>query len=437
MAEAEKVVQLRIAGTEGAHGDWRDQLIFTKRGIAKITLNAQLVLTYDERWKGVIIWDDFRQSVVFTREPPWLAHDLPADRSRRDLVDTDIVRIQGWLSRYHSLDLPPKAVANAVQVVAEQTSRHEVREYLQGLKWDAALRVPGLASGYLGAGECEYATLVSKFFITSAVARVMSPGCKVDTMIVLEGEQGARKSTALRVLFGDGWFSDTPLDLQTKDRFVALQGTWCNEWPELDGFSRVDLNRIKSFLSSSRDKFRWPFGVRSVEIPRQCVFAGTTNPRVYLRDETGNRRFWPIDCGAIDIEALRRDRDQLWAEGVQRYEAWKRAKESGTPDSELGPDERWWPEGRAEKALFTGEQEQRQQIDPWEPVLDPYLEHRQHVTTAEALGFLGIEPGKRERGHEIRMGKVLDRLGWQVAGRYGPREARSRVYERKHDETQK
>jgi predicted P-loop ATPase len=428
--EAENVVQLRIAGTEGVHGDWRDKLIMGKRGILKVPLNAEVVLTYDERWRGVLIWDDFRQTIMFTREPPWQEHDQPHDRERRELSDSDIVRIQGWLCRYHGLDLGCKAVSDAVRVVAEQRSRHEVRDYLEGLTWDGTFRIPTWVSRYLGAEQTDYIELVSKFFLTSAVARVMSPGCKVDTMIVLEGEQGARKSTALRVLFGDEWFSDTPLDLESKDRFLAMQGSWCCEWPELDGMGRVGINRLKSFLSSQRDKFRPPYGSRTMEIPRQCVFAGTTNPQVYLRDETGNRRFWPILCGRIDIAGLQADRDQLWAEALLRYEGWRSATKGGTVAAELGPDERWWPDGPGERALFTGEQQDRMQLDPWAAIVEPWLEHRQQVTTSELLTHLNIEPGQRTRTHEMRAANVLASLRWVKGGRPRVGDTRLRVYVR-------
>lgn len=395
-----KVVRL-VSDDGGPRGDWQDRLSWDagRRKLLRVSRNAELVLIHDDLWKGVIAWDDFRQAIVSRRDPPWDDDNRPAV-AHREWTDSDITRVQGWLVHHRSLQLGRQLVADAVLVVAERTSSHEVRDYLNGLKWDAVPRVASWASRYLGAEQSPYTELVSRYYLTSAVARIMDPGCKVDSMVVLEGPQGARKSTALRVLFGEQWFTDTPLDLESKDRFVALRGRWCCEWAELDAMRKSDMARIKSYLSSSEDSYRPPYGRGMVKAPRQCVFAGTTNPEVYLRDATGNRRFWPIKCGRIDVEKLAAERDQIWAEAVVIYE----------------DGQRWWPVGD-EVSVCKGEQDARLEPDPWDNTIADWLARRltaTYITTDEVLGdCLNIEPGKRDRLHETRVGKILTRLGWR------------------------
>lgn len=395
----------QAAAERAAKPSWLNKLTRSRRGLLKISRNAELILLHDDRWKGVVAWDDFRQSIVFRKEPPWDQDVAPAT-SHTEWTDSDVIRLQGWLSHHHGLHLGREVTAGALLVAAEKTSSHEVRDYLSGLRWDGQPRVREWSSRYLGAEETEYAQLVSRYYLTSAVARIMDPGCKVDCMIVLEGSQGARKSTALRTLFGAEWFSDTPLDLESKDRFVALRGNWGNEWAELDAMRKSDIARIKSFLSSSRDRYRPPYGRGLVDVPRQCVFAGTTNPDVYLRDPTGNRRFWPIRCGRIDVEQLAADRDQLWAEARTMYEGYRDGQR------EL----RWWPETAQERQLFGLEQDDRVEPDPWDNPVSDWLEGRlamAYVLTDEVLGHLGLEPGKRTKQDEMRAGAVMAKLGWR------------------------
>jgi predicted P-loop ATPase len=395
----------QAAAERAVRPSWLNKLSRRRGGgaLLRISRNAELVLIHDDRWQGVIAWDDFRQSIVFRKEPPWDPDVAPA-KAHDEWTDSDITRLQGWLSQHHGLHLGAQVTGGALLVAAERTSSHEVRDYLSALKWDGEPRVPQWASRYLGADPGPYGELVSRCYLTSAVARIMQPGCKVDSMIVLEGPQGARKSTALATLFGAEWFSDTPLDLESKDRFVALRGVWGIELAELDSLRKAEVARIKSFLSSREDKFRPPYGRGDVKVPRQCVFAGTTNPDVYLRDDTGNRRFWPVRCGQIDIPALRADRDQLWAEAVALYHAHTDGQHEA----------RWWPEGD-ELTLCREQQDERMLPDPWEELLADWLSGqlvREWVTTEQALEHLGIEPSKRTRADQGRIGTILQKLGW-------------------------
>lgn len=151
------------------------------------------------------------------------------------------------------------------------------------------------------------------------MARIYRPGTKVDNCLILDGGQGTLKSTALRTL-AEPWFTDELGDLGSKDAALQLRGAWIIELSELDAMQRMEASRIKAFISRSNDRYRPPYGRHVVDMPRECILAGTVNHQTYLRDETGGRLFWPVRTGRIDIADLKRDRDQLWAGARARYQ---------------------------------------------------------------------------------------------------------------------
>jgi predicted P-loop ATPase len=265
----------------------------------------------------------------------------------------------------------------------------------------------------------------------SAVARIMQPGCKVDHMLILEGPQGAKKSSALRILAGEQWFTDELAEIGSKDAAQQMRGVWIIEIAELDAISRAEVSRIKAFLTRIVDRYRPPYERYVIDVPRQCVFAGSVNPDTYLRDETGNRRFWPIRCGSIDLDALRRDRDQLWAEAVARY------REGAI----------WWIEDRNLIATAQAEQEVRYHADAWDARIDRWLtfERRrvnhgypgyddwreEEVERADSLAdvsvgeileqALDIEPARWTRSDQMRVGAYLKARKWvRYQRRTGP-----------------
>jgi predicted P-loop ATPase len=242
-------------------------------------------------------------------------------------------------------------------------------------------------------------------------------------MLILEGPQGAKKSTALKVLAGEDWFTDELAEIGSKDAAQQMRGVWIIEIAELDAIGRAEVSRIKSFLTRTNDRYRPPYERYVIDVPRQCVFAGSVNPDTYLRDETGNRRFWPIRCGRIDLEALRRDRDQLWAEAVALHA-------SGAI---------WWIEDPELKRLADAEQEERYQSDAWDGLIDRWLVYDKQrvnygygayddwreeeveravpladVSVAEILQqAIGIEPGRWTRGDQMRVAAYLKGNGWE------------------------
>jgi putative DNA primase/helicase len=225
--------------------------------------------------------------------------------------------------------------------------------YLQSLTWDQTPRMETWLTDYLGTTDTPYARAVGRKFLIGAAARALNAGVKMDTMLVLEGDQGIGKSTALRYLFGDRFFIDHLPDFHSKDSFMQLQGAWCVEVAELSALSKADVKDVKQFLSRLVDKFRPPYGSATIQVGRRCVFAGTVNPEEesgYLRDPTGARRFWPVSCGEIDLPALLEWKHQLWAEAVAAYK-------SGEP---------WYLTDAEEIGAAKAEQEARREIDPWE-----------------------------------------------------------------------
>jgi predicted P-loop ATPase len=335
--------------------------------------------------------------------------------SRDHLVwsDVDDIQLANWL-QHEGLDVKPDIAGKAVEVVARDRRLHPVRDYLNSLRWDGTGRLDGWLKGYLGAkpddGNAEYLTAVGSRFLISAAARVMQPGCKADHCLILEGAQGIRKSTALRTLAGQ-WFTDELADLGNKDSSMQVSGVWIVELAELDAMNRSEAGRVKAFVSRSLDRYRLPYGHRVIEVPRQCVFAGSVNHNDYLRDETGGRRFWPVMCSVIDIESLARDRDQLWAEALTRYQV-------GEP---------WWLDTQELTAQAATEQAARYLGDTWWDKIQALVDSRDSVSIAEILGELGLTPDRQSQREANRVASCLTSIGWRRR-RVGPREKRSWRY---------
>jgi putative DNA primase/helicase len=292
-------------------------------------------------------------------------------------------------------------VQDEMEADARRNLFDPLTDYLQGLKWDGKQRLDGWLMDYLGAPSTSYIQTVGRKSLIGAVARALSPGCKNDTMPVLEGEQGTGKSTALRYLFGDRFFIDHLPDFHSKDSFQQLQGAWCVEVAELSALSKADVKDVKQFLSRLVDKFRPPFGRLPIHVQRRSVFWGTVNPEEggYLRDPTGARRFWPIETGRIDLPGILRDRDQLWAEAVQAFvagEAWHLTEDADIDDAKA-------------------EQAKRREVDPWEPLLDAWLraELCTKVTTTEAMSKgVKLDADRQDARAARRAGAALRALGW-------------------------
>ena len=406
--------QVMAAVKPAADEPWREQLLFTaKGGMVAHAFNVALILGNDRRWKGVIAYDSFSSKIRKLKTPPY--GGAPGDWS-----DLDDVRVTLWLADVYGLCVKSATVLEAVNAVAHDNAFHPVRQFLDGLAWDGTPRLEQWLQNHLGVADSEYARRVGKRWMVSAVARVFSPGCKADSVLILEGLQGAGKSTSMAVLGGE-WFMDTPFNLGDKDGYQAIRGKWIVELGELDAFNKAESTRAKQFFSASVDTYRESYGRRVLDVPRQCVFVGTTNQDEYLKDDTGNRRYWPVTCTRVDIEGLRASREQLWAEAVAAYRA----------------GDVWWVE-RDEAELFAAEQDKRYQADMWEEPIIHYLMH-QHigdaVTGAHILEkALNIDPSHWGKPEQMRVGKIMHRLKWPRRRKgSGPGGVRGYEYQKPND----
>ncbi len=293
-------------------------------------------------------------------------------------------------------------------ILAYENRFHPVRGYLNGLEWDGTARLSNLFPVYFGSERSAYTEVIGALFITSMVARIFEPGCKADHLPVIEGAHGTLKSTACSVL-GGTWFSDNLPDISTgKDASQHLRGKWLLEVSEMHAMNRAETTQLKAFISRQTERYRPSYGRKEVIEPRQCVFIGTTNRDTYLRDETGGRRFWPIKAGNIDIDALVRDRDQLFAEGVVRYR-------KGEP---------WWPDKGFERTHIAPQQAERYEADVWEETIAGYLDGKSKVTVGSlAREALNIETPRIGTADQRRIAAALEQLGWtrQPQDRQGKR----------------
>ncbi len=376
-----------------ASGGWREKLQRSESGaLIAHPYNVQLILNNDERWAGTIAYNAFSSKVLKRRTPPY-------GGSAGDWTDLDDARVVVWLAEQYNLRVKSAAVVEAVCVVASDNEFHPVREYLKGLVWDGERRLDGWLSRTFSVPISEYSLKVGTRWMISAVARVMRPGCKADAVLILEGKQGAGKSTAMSIL-GGAWFMDTPFSLGDKDGFQAIRGKWIIELGELDSFNKAESTKAKQFFSASTDTYRESYGRRVLDVPRQCVFVGTTNQDEYLKDPTGNRRYWPVMCHRVNLDELRETRDQLWAEAYARWDA----------------GERWWVE-RDEADKFAEEQDARYMVDAWEHPIREWLEDPavgEAVTIDQILrGALNLDYGHWGKPEQMRVGHIMNRLEWR------------------------
>ncbi len=371
--------------------------------------NVALVMIHDSEWRGVIGLDELSGMVTIRREPPWTADmragptDLP-----RHWTDEDSIRLGAWFSAHRRWWCVVKTTVahEGATVAAAARPFNAVREYLRSVEWDGVPRLDSWCSTYLGVEPSDYARTVGRLWIISGVARAMRPGCKADHVLILEGGQGAGKSTALRILFGDRWFLDTPISIGSKDAMQQLRGMWGVELPELDSLVRADRDSAKAFFSGRVDRYRPSYGRVVIEVPRTCIIAGTVNPgaRGYLDDETGARRYWPVATGALDLAGLTRDRDQIWAEALAEYD-------EGRP---------WWPDGTLRVAI-EAEQSDRYREDSWDAVVADWLTSGGAARASAATGgftlgdvlagALDLEKSKWDKPAQTRVGAILHRLG--------------------------
>jgi hypothetical protein len=392
-------------------GDGLNYRIYGKSGPLAVLANALIGL--ETLWPNAIGYDEMLCA-------PVLLHSLTdgSDFKIRPLTDVDVGLMQKELQYQGLKHLGKDVVHQATDIHAWQHRFHPVRDYLNGLIWDGTPRLSNMFLNYFGAEdnskpgdkELSYTQAVSRMFLIAMVARIFKPGCKADYMVVLEGPQGVLKSTACAVVAGR-WFSDSLPDInERKDVSQHLRGKWLIEVAEMHAMSRAENTLLKSFITRTEERFRPSYGRREVIEPRQCLFIGTTNKDTYLRDETGNRRQWPIKAGEIKIKDLIKDRDQLFAEAVTAY----------------NNNERWWPDKKFEENYIKPQQDARYEADVWEEKIQDYLVTGQswgqskrdaqppsRVTIGDVADkALNFETARIGTADQRRIAAVLTNLGW-------------------------
>ncbi|MCA6230057.1 MAG: PriCT-2 domain-containing protein, partial [Phenylobacterium sp.] len=376
-------------------------------------------------------FDELKQRVVLTGELPW------GEEYGRVLDDKVLMLARTWLmQRLQGNDYQPSKenVLEALTTVAFYYKFNPIIDYLDGLTWDGTPRVGSLFDRGFQCGQDDYTEAVSRCFMVGAVARQRDPGCKFDTMPVVNGPQGAQKSSGFRDLFSREWFSDAEMgDLRSKDAPMNLEGVWLHEFAELAGLRTSDMNVLKAFMSRAVDRYRSPYGRTTADHPRRAVFSGTLNAGGYLGDPTGARRFWPLTMRPgtrVDLDWIGANRDQLWAEADALYRAGASA---------VLP-ERLWATAAERQAEETVE-------DPWGDQVDEMLRRRtelraafeagtgdfapetvggrevaspldepprpDRVHTHELLSHLGLGGDRQSHAHAQRLRRVMEAKGWR------------------------
>lgn len=302
---------------EDYNDEWKAELEYTKSGRLLCNIaNIILILENDPALAGHIVHDLFTGMDSAKDGLPW-------NKNANQWTDTDDANLRVWLEKHYDITGKEK-IADALTAVLTRHSYHPIRDYLSGLTWDGVPRLDRIIIDYMGAEDSELNRAMSRKHFVAAVARVFNPGCKYDYCLIMSGAEGIGKSTLLRVM-GGKWFNDSITTLEGKEGMEQLRRAWVVELGELSSIKRSDVEQVKAHLSKQVDIYRAAYARRVLEHPRQCVFCGTTNEALFLKGDTGNRRFWVIPVVAELrkyrdwSEAIRRDRDQLWAEAVHYY----------------------------------------------------------------------------------------------------------------------
>ena len=326
----------------------------TNGGFAKTMRNYKIIINNDPHFKDKIRQNLFSGRIDVVGTLPWTrATNSPI------WTDTDTTELRTYMEPIIG-KASKNDIADAMDACAGEHAYHPVRDYINGLTWDGTPRLDTLFIDYLGAADTPYIRAVTRKSFTAAVARIMQPGIKYDTMAVIIGTQGRYKSTILAKMGGE-WFSDSLRNFGTKDSMETIQGTWINEIAEMQAMNNSEIDAVKAFLSKPNDYYRAAYGHFAAEHPRQCVFFGTTNTHDCLRDTTGGRRFWPVDIDQQPriknvFKDLDNERDQLWAEAVIR---WRLGETLHLP-----------PELEKEAGII---QEDHRERHPWEGAIEEFI----------------------------------------------------------------
>lgn len=302
---------------QGESLDWLEQLERKPKGkgFAATPKNVKLIIKNDPAIAGKFARDIFAYRDLLLGSVPWRKIKKP-----QAVDEDDDSGLRNFLADEYRITRSP-VIDDALSEVLLASEFHPVQEYLKSLTWDGINRVETVLIDYLGAEDNELTRAMTRLTLTGAVARVFRPGCKFDYVLTLIGKQGIGKSSLIALLGGE-WYTDSLEDVRGKDACEQIQGSWIVELGELAALRKADVEAIKRFVSAQVDKFRQAYARRSKDFPRQCIFIASTNDEEPLKDQTGNRRFWPVPVGVHPVQFEKRKnfpRDQIWAEAMAMF----------------------------------------------------------------------------------------------------------------------
>jgi len=408
---------------EEASGDWTtliERVGGKEDAPPKQTLKNLLLIFSKGIDRHLFRFNEFAYCEVYGFVPPW------GGSVGAEIRDVDLLLAKKWLADNFRMEPNTNLINEAVRVIANEARFHPVKDFLEGLEWDGVGRIDTWLKDYMGAeGPEEYLRAVSRKVLCALVARVMEPGIKFDHVLILEGLQGIGKSTALSIIAGPEWFSDAHINVADKDAIVNMTGKWLVEMGELSGMKKADVDQMKEFISRTVDRVRLPYGRRAENFPRQCVFVGTTNNDEYMKDDTGNRRFWPVVTHSVDLAGLRAVREQLlaeavatWALGEPLYLEGEGAKKAAEDEQEkrleddiLADDLRNWIDAENE-----GHAERKKWLEKGATLYEIFRKYNEENTTLSSTPTL-----KNDMIGQKRVAKALKRLGFKkmVRMRFG------------------
>jgi predicted P-loop ATPase len=363
-----------------ANGYQPQQNLFNVLQILKGTEGTDEQLYYDTFLRYIVIKD-------------------PITKKLRRFEDEDLMLATAAIqSTFGFHKISPATIHQAINAFCRLNQKDVMRDWLISLKWDGTKRVRRFFADYCGAEDSDYSTIISKNFWVSLAVRGLNSvdQSKVDNMVILEGAQGIRKSTMFDAIGGD-YYMEVKADIDSKDFLQSLSGKLIVEFAELDAFAKKQEQQVKKMLTSKRDTYRQSYGRFDKDVNRRCVFVGTTNDKEYLKDATGNRRFWPMPVTSIDIDQVIKDREQLFAEAVHMYNIGKS----------------WFYDDEVIHKM----QESRRQKDPWEYVIEDWLEARDNAPFRLVDLYklcLGIDRSRLLPGYQKRVTSILRKKNWEI-----------------------
>lgn len=327
--------------------NWQDDLLKGRDGSTlSVPANAGLILRNDPDIKGCFRWNRHHKQLEI--------HGGVLARFAAHGPEVFVTELRNWLSRRYEIHLNDREARFQVMSIAHDYAYDPLADYLSSLKRDDESRINTFLTRYFGAADTAHNQRIGRLWLIGSVARAFEPGCKFDNVLVFEHIQGARKSSAFEALGGD-FFTSTEINVRDKDAKMLASACWIVELAELDSIRRSESTIVKAFLTTRKDTFRPPFGAAVLTAPRRCVFVGTTNEERYLTDDTGNRRYWPVRCGTIDVPGLLRDHAAIWAEAVELYLAYRDCPACAESTDTVHGQEprcylhRWWLDKEEEK----------------------------------------------------------------------------------------